>query len=409
MKSMQALRERSAAKAKDLRELMDKSSDRAWTKDDQDKYDVGMAEIEDIRGQIDRMQKMLDLDADKNFRDMGGRERPASNDELTPRGVFNSWLRRGEEGLSAEEQQIFRNTMSTTTGSQGGFTVETEVAKELVNALKAYGGMRSVASVFSTAQGNDILYPTTDGRAEVGELIAQNTTASASDPTFGSTTLSVYKFSSKIIAVPFELLQDSSVDIEAMVNQRIIDRLGRIQNTYFTTGTGTAQPNGIVTAATSGKAGLTGQTLTAIYDDFVDLQHAVDPAYRQGGKCRWMMNDLSLAVVRKIKDSQARPIFVPGYTTLVPGASGSIPDQILGDPVTVNQDVAVMAANAKSILYGDFSYYKIRDAMNVTMFRFTDSAYAKLGQVGFLAWMRSGGTFVDASGGAVKYYANSAT
>ena len=42
------------------------------------------------------------------------------------------------------------------------------------------------------------------------------------------------------------------------------------------------------------------------------------------------------------------------------------------------------------------------------MFRFTDSAYAKNGQVGFLAWLRSGGNLVDV-GGAVKYYANSAS
>ena len=67
-----------------------------------------------------------------------------------------------------------------------------------------------------------------------------------------------------------------------------------------------------------------------------------------------------------------------------------------------------MAANAKSIAYGDFSFYTIRDVMDVQMFRFTDSAYAKLGQVGFLAWMRAGGNFVDV-GGAVKLYVNSAT
>jgi HK97 family phage major capsid protein len=77
-------------------------------------------------------------------------------------------------------------------------------------------------------------------------------------------------------------------------------------------------------------------------------------------------------------------------------------------PIIVNQDVATMAASAKSILYGDFSYYTIRDAMDVEMFRFTDSAYTKLGQVGFLAWMRSGGNLIDV-GGAVKSFVNAAS
>jgi len=107
-------------------------------------------------------------------------------------------------------------------------------------------------------------------------------------------------------------------------------------------------------------------------------------------------------------DGNSRPIFLPGYESLVPGKPGGMPDTLLGDPIQINQDVATMAANAKSILYGDFSFYVIRDALDIQMFRFTDSAYAKNGQVGFLAFLRSGGNFVDV-GGAVKYYANSAT
>jgi HK97 family phage major capsid protein len=53
----------------------------------------------------------------------------------------------------------------------------------------------------------------------VGEIIAQNTTATALDVSFGVKTLTVYKYSSKIVAVPFELLQDSNVDIEAFVRR----------------------------------------------------------------------------------------------------------------------------------------------------------------------------------------------
>jgi len=217
-------------------------------------------------------------------------------------------------------------------------------------------------------------------------------------------TLKTYKFSSKVVACPFELLQDSSIDMEAFIKARLVTRLGRVTNTYFTTGTGSGQPNGIVTAATSGKVGTTGQTVTVIYDDLVDLVHSVDPAYRNLGRCKFMMNDSSLKVIRKIKDSSGRPIFMPGYD----GLGGSFPDTLFGYQIQINQDISVMAANAKSILFGDFTFYKIRDAMDIQMFRFDDSAYIKLGQIGFLAWMRSGGNFVDVGGG-VKYYQNSAT
>ena len=140
-------------------------------------------------------------------------------------------------------------------------------------------------------------------------------------------------------------------------------------------------------------------------DDLVDLEHSVNRAYRMAKKCGWMMADSSLKVVRKIKDGQSRPIFVPGYETGVPGGA---PDTLLGRPITINDDVAAMAANAKSILFGDFRKYVIRRVMDLTMFRMTDSAFTLNGQVGFVAFMRMGGNLIDA-GGAVKYYANSAT
>ena len=137
--------------------------------------------------------------------------------------------------------------MSTTTGSEGGYSVQTEVATRIVDSLKAFGGMRAVAQVIRTAMGNDMSFPTSDGTSEVGELIAQNTTATAADPTFGTVAVVTYKFSSKIVAVPFELLQDNQIDVAAFVENRLVQRIGRITNQFFTTGTGTSQPRGVIT------------------------------------------------------------------------------------------------------------------------------------------------------------------
>jgi HK97 family phage major capsid protein len=126
------------------------------------------------------------------------------------------------------------------------------------------------------------------------------------------------------------------------------------------------------------------------------------------GNCKFMMNDASIKVIRQIKDTAGRPIFTPGYDTTLHRQAFIAPDLLCGYPIQINQDVAVMAASAKSILFGDFSFYYVRDAMDISMFRFTDSAYTKLGQVGFLAWMRSGGNLIDV-GGAVKLFVNAAS
>lgn len=405
MKSIQALREQRSTRAQELHALLNDNPGDKWNAGLQARYDQGMAEIEALDGEIDRHQALLNKVAeealDGQIHDAKARKIHDA-DKTTGRQLYSKWLRGGDNALSAEDWASIRATMSTTTGSEGGYAVQSDVAKTLIETLKAFGGMREVSTVIQTELGNPLSFPTTDGTAETGELIAENTTATAADPTFGTVALNAYKFSSKIVAVPFELLQDSQVDIEAFVNARLAERLGRATNTYFTTGTGTSQPRGVVTGASSGKVGTTGQTATVIYDDLIDLIHSVDPAYRASGRCRFMMADSSLKVIRKLKDSQNRPIFLPGYEL-----NNSMPDTILGYGVTINQDVAAMAANAKSILYGDYSKYIIRDVMAATLFRFTDSAYAKLGQVGFLMWMRSGGNLVDTS--AVKYYQNSAT
>jgi len=404
MKSIQNLRERRSTRAKELHDLLNANPGDKWSAAHQESYDAGMAEIAAIDGEIDRNQALMDRMADDAMREnvAGLADRHAHDKKSPTSTLFAKWVRGGDNALTAEEWAGIRNTMSTTTGSEGGYTVQSDVASTLIEMLKEYGGMRSVAEVFSTEMGNPLSFPTSDGTSETGELIAENTTATAADATFGTVAVNAYKFSSKIVAVPFELIQDASVDVEAFVGRRLMKRLGRIENTYFTTGTGTSQPRGVVTGAASGKVGTTGQTVTVIYDDLIDLVHSVDPAYRASGRCRFMMNDSSLKIVRKLKDSQNRPLFIPGYEL-----NGNMPDTLLGYEVTVNQDVAAMAANAKSILFGDFYAYKIRDVMQATMFRFTDSAYAKLGQIGFLMWARSGGNLVDTT--AVKYYANSAT
>lgn len=407
MQSIQALRERRASLATNLHKLLEDNPGNKWNADHQATYDKAMAEIENVDAEVKRINDVLEAIKDaaetENIRNVVERK---AHDQKRPDHLNAFWklMKNGEKLMTPEEWGVLRNTMSVGTASQGGYTVPTEVATSVADALKSYGGMRSVAEVFRTASGNDINFPTSDGTSETGELIGENTTATGADPSFGVVTLKTYKFSSKVVAVPFELLQDSSIDMEGFIRQRLVTRLGRVTNTYFTTGTGTAQPNGVVTAAASGKVGTTGQTTSVIFDDLVDLVHSIDPAYRALGNCKFMMNDASLKVIRKLKDTQGRPIFLPGYD----GLAGPMPDTLLGYPVVINQDVATMAANAKSILFGDFSYYKIRDAMDIQMFRFDDSAYIKLGQIGFLAWMRSGGNFVDV-GGAVKYYANSAT
>jgi HK97 family phage major capsid protein len=248
-------------------------------------------------------------------------------------------------------------------------------------------------------------FPTENDTANVGAILAENSQATELDMAFGAVNLAAYVYTSKVVTVPLNLVQDSAFDLDSYIARKLGIRLGRIQNTHFTVGTGTNQPRGIVIDATSGKVGLTGQTLSIIYDDLVDLEHAVDPAYRPQSK--FMLHDSSLKVIKKIKDTTGRPLWRSSLEGI--GVSvGNNPDTVNGYPYVINNDMAVMAANAKSVLFGDFSNYAIRDVLGVTVMRLTER-FADFFQVGFIAWARADGALLDAGTHPVAYYANSAT
>jgi HK97 family phage major capsid protein len=154
-----------------------------------------------------------------------------------------------------------------------------------------------------------------------------------------------------------------------------------------------------VTASTLGKTGANGQTTSVTYADLVDLMHSVDPAYR--GNAVWMLHDSTLKAIKKLVDSQGRPLWSAGL------ASGD-PDTILGSRFVVNQSMPVMAASAKSILYGDCSKYLIRDVSDIQLVRLNER-YGEYHQVGFLAFYRGDGDLLDAGTNPVKHYANSAS
>jgi len=378
---------------------------------DLDKF---LAEVEAIDADISREQRLAQLagenpEAQRDAAITAGLR--AGGDGGTEAAALRAMLSGGLSALNADQRNAMfarvnpdiRAAMSTTTGSEGGYTVATEFNRTLLQAMKASFAVRGVATSIQTSTGAQMLFPTSDATSEEGEIVGQNAAVSALDTTFGQASLDVYKYSSKSIALPFELLQDSMFNVEAFIQELLRLRIGRIQNRHHSLGTGTGQPRGLVPAAAVGKTGPTGQATAVTYVDLVDLEHSVDPAYR--GACKWMMHDDTLKALRKIKDDNGRPIFVPGYET---GNPGGAPDRLLGREIIINQHMPVMAANAKSILFGDFSKYLIRDVMDTTLFRMTDSAYTLKGQVGFVAFCRSGANLIDV-GGAIKAYQNSAT
>lgn len=291
-----------------------------------------------------------------------------------------------------------RAAMGVASGSIGLYTAPDSPMGALERALLAFGGMRQVSTVFRTASGTDMPFPTNNDTSNKGAILAENTQVSEVDPTFGQLVLNSFKYSSKLVLIARELLQDSAVNIPELIGQILGERIGRIQNDHFTTGDASSKPNGVVTAATSSSI-TTAAAATISYDNIVDLVHKLDPAYRPGA--RFMLHDGALKVIKKLKvlqysgDTTGAPLWIPGL-------GGTVGDTILNYPYTVNQSLDTPAAGTKSVLFGDFSKYLIRDVADIRLVRM-DERYADYDQVGFTAFMRSDGDLLDAGTHPVYY------
>lgn len=388
METIHELQGRSAANVRAARHLLNEKGAQKWSANEQAVFDSLLNEAE-------RADALLEL-----------RRSSAVALWAQQRVDFECFIRAG--GAAAGKAPGIRNAMSTTTPAEGGYAVPPLVAGDLIGLLKGYGWMRQVADQVTTTSGADMAYPATDGTAESGEVLVQNAPSTNADMTFASRGLNTVKVGSKVFTVPIDLLQDTAVDLVGMILKRCVERIGRKQNQLFTTGTGSGEPTGLVTAASVGKSGTTGQTLTIIYDDLADLADSVDEAYlgmpsKAPGMPQvpagWMLSQAMRKVVRKIKDSSGRPIWTPAV-------GGELP-QLIDYPAYINNDMPAPAANAKSLAFGNLHSYMIRDALQVNLLRLDDAAFARIGQVGFLAFARCGGNLLDT--GAVKLYQHSAT
>jgi HK97 family phage major capsid protein len=293
------------------------------------------------------------------------------------------------------EERIVKDVVSPDGG--GHFTLTINGLQALERALLQFGGMRQVSTVVRTDNGNDLQWPTTNDTSNTGALLGEGLEHTELDITFNDLVLNAFKYTSRLVKVSVEYLQDNAINAPEVIGSMLGERIGRITNTHFTTGDGSSKPNGVITAATSSGVTTSGGT-TITYDNIIDLKHSVDPAYRTGA--RFMFNDTTLKILKKLKvaqfsgDTGGQPLWRAGFAT-------GEPDTIDGDPYTINQQVA-SGTGTKAIAYGQFSKYLIRDVKDITLVRL-DERYAEFGQVGFLAFSRHDGDLLDAGTNPVKY------
>lgn len=401
------MRAKRAALVNQAREILDRADNdqRSMTAEEDQQYERLMKDVDKLGNDIQREEKLLSIETElQNTSNHANRPVPQDQKKVDLRAsqeyrnAFWKAVSQGFNTLTPDQASMLMDpqirNLAIGTDASGGYLVPDEFEHTLVQKLQTLNVMRQLATVIPTGSGSrDIPVEADYGTAS---WLGENAAYTESDATFDQVVLSAYKLGT-IIKVSEEILNDSAFNIDDYVASAFARRFARAEEAAFVNGDGANKPSGLVGSATVGKVAQTGQTISVTDDDVIDVFHALKRPYRKNAT--WLLADSTAKAIRKLKDSTGQYLWQPGL-------QAGQPDRILSRPVEVSDDVPAMAANAKSIIFGDISYYWIADRVGRSMQRLNE-LYAANGQVGFRMYQRVDGKLILPE--AVVYYQNSAS
>lgn len=252
------------------------------------------------------------------------------------------------------------------TGNSGSL-VPTTLARTLYEYMEASIAMfRAPTTKLTTASGERLEIPRLTAHTIGTQVVAQGTAIGGTDPGFAKLALDAYKYGS-LVSVANELLQDAAIDLAGFLGRDTGRALGRVIGADLVVGTGTNEPNGIMTAG-SARVKTGGSLLTPSYDVLVNAVYSIADEYRQGGSAGWLMADSSAGTIRKLRDGAGGTIgAVLWEPSLTNGLINGTPDRLLGYPVFTDPNVAAAGSNARTLAFGDMSAYYVRQVGNPTI------------------------------------------
>lgn len=343
-------------------------------------------ELEDLTREIKRMERKDAIEAELNkpvAAPLTGKPMsPKAEDEKEGR-ASNTYKKSFWNAMRDKSARpAVMDALKIGSDAEGGYLVPDEYEKTLVEGLEEENIFRKIATVISTSSGDrKIPVVATKGTAS---WVDEEGAIPESDDAFGQVSIGAYKLGT-LIKVSEELLNDSVFDLESYISKEFARRIGAREEDAFFNGDGIGKPVGIFNATGGAEVGVNAASATAITaDELIDLFYSLKAPYRKNAV--WVINDATVKAIRKLKDNNGNYLWQPALTA-------NTPDTILGRPVFTSSYVPTIAAGAKTIAFGDFSYYWVADRQSRSFKRLSE-LYAATGQVGFMATQRVDGKLI---------------
>lgn len=379
---------------------------RDLTAEEQGQYDAMSADLTSLRQRIDTIEttERANRDAEESLRKLGIGTTAGQPDAAGDLSEQFRALARGERRTVDVDPGAFgkaldARALSKGTATAGGNTVPVTFYDRLVEHLVESSGLLQLGpTVLNTTSGENVDVPVATSYGAAA-LVTEGGTIAGTDPAFAKRTLGAYKYG-QLVLVSTELVTDSAFNLADFIARVAGRNVGLALGAHLIAGTGSSQPTGVVTSASTGKTGATGVVGVPSADDLIDLMFSVIAPYRNSPSAGWLVKDGTLGAIRKLKDGAGRYLFEPAATF-------GQPDTLLGKPVQTDPSVAATGLGAKSVVFGDFSAYFVRYAGGVRFERSDDFKF-DTDQVAFRCLVRADGITADQTG-ALKVFAGGAS
>ncbi len=266
------------------------------------------------------------------------------------------------------------NVLQEGVDADGGYLVPEEYDRRLIDVLDEENIMRGLATKITTSGQHKINIAATKPAAA---WIEEGGALTFGDATFDQIYMDAYKLH-VAIKVTEELLYDNAFNLESYIITQFGKALANAEEDAFLNGDGVGKPTGIFDATKGGHV-LSSLTAAIKSDDMLDLVYGLKRPYRK--KASFIMNDATLAQLRKLKDNNGAYIWQPSY-------QAGEPDRVLGYAVHTSA-----YAPTDAISFGDYSYYNIGDRGSRS-FKQLNELFAGNGMIGYVAKERVDGLLV---------------
>lgn len=356
------------------------------------------AKYQSISADLDRRAQIIEtLKADADREQRAAEAMRGFEDQAKP-VIEKSTVKDEAEiirSLARGEMRSYEFEKRDVTKSSTGSPVPTSFYNRIIELARFVGPMLETSTILNTAGGESLQIPSLSAySATQGTATAEAAAFTEADPTFNSfVTLGAYKYGF-LIQVTRELVTDAGVDILGFLADQIGNTMGTTANSRLTLGTGTVEPNGIVTRAGSGVAS-TATSLAA--DDLISLTYSLDTVARRLPGSGFMMNANTVAAVRKLKDNSGQYLFSPSMNS-------EDRDLLLGHRIYENPAMSNVGSAVKSVIFGNLSSYFVRQVGGIRIDRSDDYAFNQ-DLITFRAQVRLDGNLIQTS--HVKYLTTS--